>query len=443
MGAAPQAALKRPVVTLEFPEKFQPLFQPARYKTFYGGRGSAKSWSFAGALVSKGVNQKLKIVCCREIQKSIGESVKALLENRIEELGLSPFYRITNSEIYCTLTGTEFTFHGLKHNIDNIKSLEGADIVWIEEAVNVSPESWKKLIPTVRKDGSEIWISFNPELETDETYKRFVVRPPTNAIVVKVNWQDNPWFPKVLVQEMEDLRREDEDEYLHVYEGHCVQQLKGAVYAKELRQLTKDERICHVPYSQERAVDVFCDLGFADNTSLWFAQRIAMQYRILRSYQNNLHVWDHYLKEIQDSGFIIGTIYLPHDAKARQLGTGKSIEELTRAKNFKVRLVPKLSLKDGINAVRTILPNCWFDVEGCADGIQALRHYKYEVKSDNTFTHEPKHDENSHYADAFRYFALGYSDKASKSEEAEIIKSKLQKKKVTLTIPTASGGWME
>lgn len=431
------------MATVEFPEKFEPLFRPSRYKVFYGGRGSGKSWNKARALVAKAASQKLRVICCREIQKSIEESVYALLVNQIEALGLTGVYDITQNKIICRTTGSEFTFHGLKHNIDNIKSLEGADIVWVEEAVNVSRESWKKLIPTVRKDGSEIWVSFNPELETDETYRRFIANPPTGAVVVKVNWQDNPWFPEVLKQEMVDLRREDEDEYLHVYEGRCLQQLKGAVYAKELRAAAAEDRITSVPYDRTKPVDVFCDLGIRDCTSLWFTQKVAMQYRMLRSYQNSLVNWDHYLENIQQHGYIIGTIWLPHDGRAKQLGTGKSIEELTRNKGFRTRIVPSLSTKDGRNALRTMFPNMWFDAENCADGLQALRHYRYEVKPNGMFTNEPAHDEHSHYADAARYMAVGYSDKAPASEQAEDTKRKLQTKKVTLSFPIQNGAWME
>jgi phage terminase large subunit len=156
-----------------------------------------------------------------------------LLSDQIANLGLGSFYSIKDAEIVGQ-NGTAFTFHGLRHNIDNIKSLEGADICWVEEAQTVSKSSWEKLIPTIRKDGSEIWATFNPELEQDDTYQRFIVKPPTGAVVVKMTWRDNPWFPAVLRQEMEDLKTRDEAAYQNVYEGHCKSTVEGAIYAKEL-----------------------------------------------------------------------------------------------------------------------------------------------------------------------------------------------------------------
>jgi len=178
----------------EFPEKLAFLFQPKRYKVAWGGRGSAKSWSIARALLIIAAQKTKRILCAREFQNSIQDSVHKLLSDQIEALGLSDQYEIQKTTIIHRLTGSEFIFSGLRHNVDSLKSKEGIDIVWVEEAQMVSSFSWDKLIPTIRKEGSEIWISFNPELETDETYKRFVLNPPTESVVAKINWRDNPCF---------------------------------------------------------------------------------------------------------------------------------------------------------------------------------------------------------------------------------------------------------
>jgi phage terminase large subunit len=182
----------------EFPKKLQCLFRPARYKILYGGRGGSKSWGMARALLLLGADRKLRIACGREIQSSIADSVHHLLKSQIGQLGLSSRYKVRQDYIEGT-NGTLFTFHGLKANIGSVKSIEGIDIFWAEEAQSVSKTSWDTLIPTVRKDGSEIWVSFNPDLETDETYRRFVLRPPSGAIVQKIGWRDNPWFNEVLM----------------------------------------------------------------------------------------------------------------------------------------------------------------------------------------------------------------------------------------------------
>ena len=204
--------------TISFPPPYRPLFKPARYKVFYGGRGGAKSWAFARALLLKGVERKLRILCAREYQTSIADSVHKLLGDQISDLGLSRWYDVQKTRIV-GMNGTEFIFKGLRHNIQEIKSTEGVDVAWIEEAQSVSNESWDILIPTIRQAGSEIWVSFNPIDVDDPTYKRFVLDPPPGAIVQKVTFRDNPWFPDVLRDEMEYLRRVDPEAYQHVWEG--------------------------------------------------------------------------------------------------------------------------------------------------------------------------------------------------------------------------------
>ncbi len=204
---------------LQLAGKLRVLFQPKRYKVLYGGRGGAKSWGIAQALLVMAAGKRLRILCCREIQKSIRESSHRLLKEQIERLNLESIYEVTEYSIMCTATGSEFIFEGLFRNINKIKSLEGIDIAWVEEAEKVSDESWEILTPTIRKEGSEIWISFNPQFEDDPTYKRFVTSPPENAVVVQINWEDNPWFPEVLRIEMEQDRARDRSLYEHKWLG--------------------------------------------------------------------------------------------------------------------------------------------------------------------------------------------------------------------------------
>ena len=182
----------------QFPNKLDFLFEPHRYKVAYGGRGSGKSWSYARALLIKAANEAIRVLCAREIQKSIKQSVHTLLNDQIQALGLGAFYEVLEAEIR-GLNGSTFSFTGLATNtVESIKSFEGCDVVWVEEAQTVSKKSWDILIPTIRKPNSEIWVSFNPNIDTDDTYTRFVVNPPENAKVVKVNYTDNPWFQEGL-----------------------------------------------------------------------------------------------------------------------------------------------------------------------------------------------------------------------------------------------------
>lgn len=215
--------------SFRFPKAFQPLFRPSRYKVFYGGRGSGKSWSVARALVLLACKQRLRILCAREFQNSIADSVHRLLSDQIAALGLSPSFAITQNSIR-SATGAEFLFKGLHHNVIEIKSLEGVDLCWVEEAQRVSAESWDILIPTIRKDGSEVWITFNPDAETDPTYQRFVVNPPPGAVVRQVNYDRNPYFPATLRAEMEYCREIDYDAWLHIWNGEPKSLSAAAVF---------------------------------------------------------------------------------------------------------------------------------------------------------------------------------------------------------------------
>jgi len=211
---------------------------PARYKVAFGGRGSSKSWAFARRLLIQALEKQGRILCCRELQISIKDSVYTLLVNQIEMLGLASYFDIGASVIRARDTGTDFLFKGLRSNSSEIKSTEGITCCWVEEAQGVSEESWKYLTPTIRAEGSEIWLTLNPILETDPTYRRFIANPMPNSIVQRVNWQDNPWFPGVLREEMEHQRATDYDAYLHIWEGQCVlhteaQVLAGKVVSEE------------------------------------------------------------------------------------------------------------------------------------------------------------------------------------------------------------------
>lgn len=398
-----------------FPEALRFLFTPSRYKIAFGGRGSAKSWSCARALLLIGADPGLlwpgrtdavRILCGRETQKSISDSVHKLLSDQIKALEFDSFYRVQQSTIEGA-NGTQFLFAGLKHNISNLKSTESVDIAWIEEAQGVSHNSWEVLIPSIRKEKSEIWASLNPDLESDATYQRFIVDPPPGAIVRKVNYTDNPWFPDVLKAEMELLKERDRDAYEHVWMGSCISVLAGAIYADELRALDRENRVTRVLYDRTRPVDTYWDLGWGDCTSIFFAQSFPFEYRVIDFLENSRKPLSWYIGELQRRGYVYGTHYLPHDARAHQLGSGRSVEELMREAGLRVRIVEQLRVADGINAAREIFPQCWFDGEKCRDGLQHLRHYKYgENKAIGGPTREPLHDEHSHAADAFRVMGV-------------------------------------
>lgn len=409
----------------EFPKKLRFLFDPSRYKVLYGGRGGAKSWGVARALLILGASRPLRILCGREIQQSIKDSSHALLKAQIEALNLDHFYTVLATEIRGK-NGTEFIFAGLKHNINSIKSKEGVDICWVEEAQAVSKTSWATLIPTIRKDGSEIWVTFNPELEDDDTYQRFVVRPPTGAVIAKLNYTDNPFFPSVLEQERLDLLARDPVAYQNIWEGHCRRAVEGAIYAAELAKAQDEGRITKVPYDPSKAVMTFWDLGWADTTSIWMAQPVGQGFHIIDYLEGTQKSASEFVKLLSARPYIWGDDFLPHDAENElQAAEGRSISGQLRSLGRKVRIVEKVSIQDGINAGRSIMGQCWFDAEKCADGLHALRHYRYEVDEDGRLERRPLHNWASHPADAFRYMAVS-------------IQAQRPKKKV----PQGAGSWM-
>jgi len=391
----------------QFPVKMASLFDKARYKVYYGGRGAGKSHSAAKALLILGAKSQIRVLCAREYQTSIKDSVHKLLCDQIELMNLHGFYEITQSSIRGK-NGTEFAFVGLKNNVANVKSYEGVDYCWVEEAQTVSRHSWNTLIPTIRKEGSEIWITFNPELETDETYQRFVVRPPEQAVVQKINWSDNPWFPEVLALEKDSLKSRDPSAYQTVWEGLCRLTVDGAIFANEIQVAELDDRITKVNYDPTKPCHVIFDLGWADSTAFWILQFVGMETRLIRYHEDNQKTISHYLALLQTYGYMFDTLWLPHDAQNKTLASnGKSIEEIVRAAGHKTRIIERTPIADSINAARTIFRNCWFDRENCHDGLQCLRHYRYDVDPETgQFSRQPLHDQYSHGADAFRYIGL-------------------------------------
>jgi phage terminase large subunit len=392
---------------VEFPLKLQCLFKPARYKVLWGGRGGAKSWGIARALLITGSSKPIRVLCAREFQTSIKDSVHKLLSDQIIAMNLTEFYEVVDRTIRGK-NGTEFNFVGLKNNVANVKSYEGVDVCWVEEAQSVSTRSWDVLIPTIRKENSEIWVSFNPELATDNTYQRFILNSPANAIVQKINWSDNPWFPETLKLEKDALKIRDIEAYNTVWEGICRITVDGAIFSKEMQQAELEDRITKVNYDPLKPVHAVFDLGWSDATAVWFVQFIGMETRLIRYFETSQETISSILAKMQTYGYIYDTLWLPHDAENKTLAAaGRSIEEIVRSSGYKTRIIPRTPVVDSINAARTTFSNCWFDRDNCEDGLQCLRHYRYEVDPDTKqFSRTPLHDQYSHGADAFRMLGL-------------------------------------
>ncbi|KGA24908.1 terminase [Pectobacterium brasiliense] len=222
---------------------FRPFIKAHRYKVAKGGRGSSKSWSIARLIVEAARRQSIRILCARELQNSISDSVIRLLEDTIEREGYTAEFEIQRSMIRHLGTNAEFMFYGIKNNPTKIKSLEGVDICWVEEAEAVTKESWDILIPTIRKPGSEIWVSFNPKNILDDTYQRFVVTPPDDICLLTVNYTDNPHFPEVLRLEMEECKRRNPTLYRHIWLGEPVSASEMAIIKREWLEAATDAHI--------------------------------------------------------------------------------------------------------------------------------------------------------------------------------------------------------
>ena len=399
--------------SISLPKAFKELLPPSRYKIYWGGRGSGKSWAFATALLLLGAGTKPKrILCAREIQRSIRDSVHSLLVDRIKALGLHNFYQIQQNEIRGR-NGTQIIFAGLWQNVDNIKSIEAIDYVWIEEANVVSENSWRTLIPSIRKEGSEIWASFNPALKSDPVFQRFVMNEPPNSVVKKVSWRDNPWVTRELKDEMEHLKEYDYEEYLHVYEGELKQFADGAIYAKQLKKARDDGRIDWLPV-ESAPVHTFWDLGRNDTTAIWFMQHIGHAYRFIDYYEHRLVDLDHYANVLRDKDYVYGTHYLPHDAEHKVLGSNnRSRREILEGLGVMPSVtVPRIdSVENGIAMVRDVFSKCFFHAENCEIGLNALANYQYvwDERYD-TFRQSPLHNWASNGSDAFRMFAQGYEE---------------------------------
>ena len=353
-----------------------------------------------------------RILCAREIQRSISDSVLQLLSDTIQRLKLTDFFDVQKSQIIGK-NGSRFLFLGLSNNITKVKSYEGLDICWVEEAESVSYTSWETLIPTVRKKGSEIWVSFNPNDEMDDTYQRFVVNPPPQAYVKKVNYNQNPWFPDTLEKERLYLKDKNEDLYNHVWLGEVLSNRDGAYYAKFI----PNDQIIDFKVEPNIPVDTYWDLGVSDSTCIWLVQQIGMEIRVVDCYENQGEGLQFYINWLHDwrakNQSVFGDHYAPHDIQVRELGTGKSRLETARKLGIHFRVVRKLTIEDGIHAARAILPKCYFEKTNTKDGLQALRRYRKEFdEKKGIYKPHPLHDWSSHYADAFRYFAIAFRDRS-------------------------------
>jgi phage terminase large subunit len=421
-----------------FPSKLKPLFQAFRYKILYGGRGGSKSWGAARALLTIGASRPIRVLCAREVMHTIKESVHQLLKDQIENLGLGDFYDVTEGAIRGA-NGTQFSFTGLRSlTAANIKSFEGVDFCWVEEGQAVSKRSWGVLIPTIRKEGSEIWVTFNPELDTDDTWTRFVVTVPPESIVIDINWRDNPWFTRILnMERLHSKRTEDRETYEHIWEGKPRTVLAGAIYAKQVLSMVKGHRFRPVPYDPRLPVHTIWDMGWNDQNTVICVQKLRNEVMIIDYLEASFLGLSDWVKVLDKLPYAWGTDWLPWDGNITSRQTKKTDKQILKLLGRKtVKHLPKQSnaAKLRITSSRSMFPRVYMDntpgdayevgeievIRGAGRLMECMKRYRRNVPSTTDEPTTPLHDEFSHGADAFGLLAM-VVDKIKNEMQAPIL----------------------
>lgn len=398
-------------LTLDIPEKALPVWEnPKRYNVLYGGRGSTKSWTVARILSVKGFIEPRRILCAREIQKTLRDSVYQLLLDQQKALGLEDFYKATKDSIVGR-NGTQFMFHGIRtEDITKIKSLEGCTDCWVEEAHVVSAKSWRTLTPTIRREGSVFYVTFNPELDTDESYVRFIESPPKNSNVIRLNYSDNPWFPPVLEDErQEDYERDkthDKHVYKHVWEGQCLPAVEGAIFAEEVAKLFEGGRVRPLDHDSKGLVHGIMDLGWGVQTML-LAQRFASTVQIIGYYEWRNKTYAQISQDLRANhpNYRWGKIFMPHDASHKDPKTGKSHKDVMEELDWEVQDVPQIGVENYISMGREMFNNVYVS-DQCTDLVNCLRRFKYRISTEGDRRTGVDKDDFSHGGETWCYTAV-------------------------------------
>lgn len=425
------------VLKIRTAEVFQPLLTPARYKGAFGGRGSGKSHFFGEMLVERCVAEPgTRAVCIREMQKSLGESAKRLVERKIAGLGVADRFRILTDRIE-TPGGGLIAFQGMQdHTAESIKSLEGFNIAWVEEAQTLSERSLTLLRPTIRAENSEIWACWNPRRKSDAIDQFFRARRPDNAVAVRASWRDNPWFPAVLQEERLLDKKLYPERYAHIWEGDYARSFEGAYFASCLAQAGAEGRIGPVAADPVLPLRAFFDIGGssarADATAIWIAQWAGLQIRLIDYIEGSGQVLGFYVNEMRRRGHGGALCTLPHDGVNENNVTGRTYADHWREAGFAVQVVKNQGRGAAmmrIDAVRRIFPHCWFDETATEAGREALGFYHERRHEARNVGLGPEHDWSSHAADAFGLMAIAYE--APKQARSGL-----------LPPPAANTGWM-
>lgn len=396
-------------IPIEIHPKFLPLIeQEHNFANIYGGRGGMKSELTHRIALMEAIRKPMRVCNARETMASIKDSSHKLLVDAIHEYGMAKSqngpYEIQESRILRRegdRIASEFIFIGIRENVRDQKSLKGINLTIVEEAAKVSQDSLDVLIPTVmgRVEGSRMWFIWNPESVLDPVYKMFLVNePPTGTIHINTSYLENPWCTETMRVIAEDCKRVNPEKYEHIWLGRPLAEVTGAIFGEEYKKALADGRIGNYPYNRMKPVTTVWDLGFNDPTAIWFVQSYDGYYTFIDYMESNDETTADYVIKLQNKNYVYDTDWLPHDGidtiiHKRLNGTGdrtKSIEMLLREARRSVRIVPKLLVADQINAARLFWNQCRFDQGNCAEGLQALAHYQWDMRDAKPEEQDPR-----------------------------------------------------
>ena len=415
-----EPAVKWLIATLEGrcgPGKDYPV--PLRHLVIKGGRGSGKSHSVARLISNVLVNLPVRALCTRETQKSIEESVYALLSDYIEELGFGGFYTQLKTHINGA-NGSQILFAGLRsQDVNKLKSTERIRIAWVEEAHVVTQRSLEVLAPTIREENSVIIYTYNHELDDDPVHARYAIKPHDDVCVVELNWRDNPWFPQVLEKERQRMYDQDESEgkvkYNWIWEGQTLPAVEGAIFAAEVARFQDQHRYRAIDCDPMGRVHGIMDLGYGVMTMV-LAQRFGNTVNIIGYREWRNATYDKITKDLRadprTADYRWGKIWMPHDAAHRDPKTGDSHREVMEQLGWEVEPVPQIGVENYIEKGRRLFGQCYINEDNDGDLLMAhLKRFKYKISesNDNKRT-APDKDDHSHGSEAFCYTAVVAED---------------------------------
>src|SRR5574343_135395 len=374
---------------IEIPEQFKELFNPKwRNIVYYGSRSAGKSYSVATSLLLRAMEKKIKVLCVRETQRSMADSVHSLMKSIIEKYNLP--YTVTQNSIVADTTGSEFIFRGLKSETkDSLKSIPNVDIAWVEEAQSLSVASINILVPTVRDEGSQIIWTFNRDTPEDPVWTEIVAKQDEKTFVCKINSTDvEKFLSSTIIEEREKMRRNDPLMFEHVWLGEPLTAKMGVIYAELVAKAREEGRIGSVPYDANGSVTTAWDLGIADSTAIVFAQKVGQEIHIIDYYEDSGRALPDYINEVKQKEYHYNKHILPHDTKQRELQTAKTREDVFSDMGVhNIEILKPESVELGISLVRSAFNRIWIDETKYSRLIKCLKNYHYEWDEKNKKLH--------------------------------------------------------